>query len=90
MFLLRAHTTHQRKRRSCARSKVGCGAHGYAANFISSVFDRDYTPGMNLDGCLGVVKKCIHELRTRFLISQPKFIVKLVDADGVREIPLTE
>ena len=73
-----------------ALSKVNFGAHGYAANFILSIFDRDYTPGMDLDGCLGIVKKCILELRTRFLISQPHFRIKIVDAEGTREIQMSE
>ena len=43
---------------------------------------------MSVDQGLDVVKKCIHELRTRFLISQPKFLIKLVDKQGIREVPL--
>jgi 20S proteasome subunit beta 4 len=73
-----------------ALSKVNFGAHGYAGNFISSVFDRDYVAGSDLAGCMDVVKRCVHELRTRFLISQPKFIVKIVDKDGTRVIPFDE
>ena len=42
---------------------------------------------MTVDEGLDVVKKCVHELRTRFLISQPKFKVKVVDVNGTREIP---
>lgn len=71
-----------------AMSKVDFGSHGYAANFISSVFDRDYKPNMSVNQGLDVIKKCLHELRTRFLISQPKFLIKLVDKEGIREVPL--
>eukprot|EP01038_Epipyxis_sp_PR26KG_P006942 gene6942-9496_t len=71
-----------------ALCKVDFGAHGYAANFILSVFDRDWRKGMNLDEGLEVVKKCLHELKTRFLISQPIFIIKVVDKNGVRTINL--
>lgn len=69
-------------------SKVNFGAHGYAANFILSVFDRDWKKGMNLQEGLEVVRRCIHELRTRFLISQPVFILKVVDATGTRVVTL--
>ena len=31
-----------------------------------------------------VIDKCIAELHTRFLISQPNFLIKIVDKDGVR------
>lgn len=69
-------------------SKVNFGAHGYAANFILSVFDRDWKKGMNLQEGLEVVRRCIHELRTRFLISQPVFILKVVDSNGTRVVTL--
>lgn len=69
-------------------SKVNFGAHGYAANFILSVFDRDWKKNMNLEECLEVVRKCIHELRTRFLISQPVFIIKMVDESGTKTISI--
>ena len=69
-------------------SKVNFGAHGYAANFILSVFDRDWKKGMDLQQALEVVRRCIHELKTRFLISQPVFILKVVDQSGTRTITL--
>lgn len=69
-------------------SKVNFGAHGYAANFILSVFDRDWKKGMNLEEGLEVVRKCIHELKTRFLISQPVFVIKVVDQNGVKVVTL--
>lgn len=69
-------------------SKVNFGAHGYAANFILSVFDRDWKAEMTLQEGLEVVRRCIHELRTRFLISQPVFILKVVDHTGTRTVTL--
>lgn len=65
-------------------AKVNFGAHGYAANFVLSVFDRDWTKGMNVEQGLEVIRRCIHELRVRFLISQPVFVIKIVDKDGTR------
>jgi hypothetical protein len=35
-----------------------------------------------------LIQKCIHELQTRFVMSQRAFMVKIVTADGVREISL--
>lgn len=69
-----------------AMAKVNFAAHGYAANFVLSVFDREWKHGMNLDEGLSVIKKCVHELRTRFLIAQPNFVVKVVDKDGTRTL----
>jgi 20S proteasome subunit beta 4 len=68
--------------------KSNFAAHGYAANFILSVFDRDWRQGLDMAGALEVVRKCIHELKTRFLISQPVFILKVVDASGTRTITM--
>lgn len=39
---------------------------------------------MNLEEALGVIEKAVAELRVRFLISQPKFVIKIVDKDGIR------
>ena len=69
-------------------AKVNFGAQGYAANFVLSVFDREWTEGLDLEGGLEIIRKCIHELNTRFLISQPKFVVKVVDVTGTREVQL--
>lgn len=69
-------------------AKVNFGAHGYASNFIISVFDREYKYDMSVEEAMEVVKKCLHELKTRFLIHQPNFSIKIVDKDGIRSIEL--
>lgn len=71
-----------------AMSKVDFAAHGYAANFILSVFDRDWKKGMTVEQGVDVLKKCLHELKTRFLIAQPLFVIKIVDKDGTRILTL--
>lgn len=67
-------------------AKVNYGAHGYASNFVLSIFDRDWKPDLTVDQGLEIIKKCVHELHTRFLISQPKFFVKVVAADGIQNL----
>jgi 20S proteasome subunit beta 4 len=69
-------------------SKVKFGAHGYAGAFISSVFDREYKENMTEEEGVEVIKKCIHELKSRFLISQPNFMVKVVSKDGIKTVEL--
>ena len=71
-----------------AMAKVNFAAQGYAANFILSVFDRDWKENLTLEEGLEIVKKCLHELKTRFLISQPVFTIKVVDKDGCRVVAL--
>eukprot|EP01120_Amphizonella_sp_Union-15-10_P009485 TRINITY_DN359_c0_g1_i1.p1 TRINITY_DN359_c0_g1~~TRINITY_DN359_c0_g1_i1.p1 ORF type:complete len:195 (-),score=29.59 TRINITY_DN359_c0_g1_i1:133-717(-) len=63
-------------------------AHGYASNFVFSILDKYYKPGLNLDDALRVLRLCIEELKSRFLINAPFFSVKVVDKDGVREVSL--
>jgi 20S proteasome subunit beta 4 len=53
-----------------------------------AVFDREWKKGMPLEEGLEVIRKCLHELRTRFLISQPVFVIKVVDKDGTRKVNL--
>ena len=43
---------------------------------------------MSLEEALDVLRKCVHEVQTRFLANQPKFKVKVVDKDGVRVVDL--
>jgi len=71
-----------------SHAKVPFGAHGYAGNFIISIFDREWKHNMTLEQGLAIVRMCLHELKTRFMISQPNFVIKCVDKDGVRNITL--
>lgn len=66
--------------------KVKNGAQGYAQYFVSSIFDKDCTANMTEEDALKVVEKCIREIHTRFLMSQPNFMIKKVDKDGVKVI----
>ena len=53
-----------------------------------TVFDREWKAGLPLAAGLEIIRKCLHELRTRFLISQPVFVIKIVDKDGTRNVTL--
>jgi 20S proteasome subunit beta 4/signal peptidase len=46
--------------------------------------DKEYRDDLNEADAVKIVEQCIHELHTRFLISQKNFIIKVVDKDGVR------
>ncbi|CAG8558387.1 3449_t:CDS:2 [Paraglomus occultum] len=62
------------------------GAHGYAAHFLFSIFDRYHRPDLSFEEGKALMKRCINELQKRFLINLPNFTVKVVDKDGIREI----
>eukprot|EP00344_Euplotes_crassus_P004968 CAMPEP_0196994428 /NCGR_PEP_ID=MMETSP1380-20130617/731_1 /TAXON_ID=5936 /ORGANISM="Euplotes crassus, Strain CT5" /LENGTH=169 /DNA_ID=CAMNT_0042409799 /DNA_START=83 /DNA_END=592 /DNA_ORIENTATION=+ len=64
--------------------EVKKGAHGYANYFTSSVLDNHYKKDMTLDEGIECVKDCIKELQTRFLLSQPGFVIKIITKDGIK------
>lgn len=68
--------------------KLNFGVHGYCSNFILSIFDRDWKAGISLEEGIQIIKKCVHELNTRFLMNQTKFSFKVVDKDGPRIIEI--
>lgn len=71
-----------------AMSKVNFGAHGYCSNFCLSIFDREWKEGLTVEEGLEIVQKCINELAARFMIAQPNFVIKIVDAQGTRRVEL--
>jgi len=68
--------------------KLDFGAHGYASNFVHSIFDRYHKKDLPLEDGIQLINTCIKELQTRFLISQPDFVIKVVDKSGIRVIRL--
>ena len=68
--------------------KVPFAAHGYAAYLTLSTMDRYHRPDMSLDEGLDLLRKCIDELRTRFIVDVGNFKVRVIDGAGVREVTL--
>ena len=68
--------------------QVSKGAHGYAAYFVNSVLDNSFHGGMTLEEGVETMRKCILELKTRFIIKQTGFVAKLVTKDGIQVIAL--
>uniref|UniRef100_A0A6B2LJG2 Proteasome subunit beta n=1 Tax=Arcella intermedia TaxID=1963864 RepID=A0A6B2LJG2_9EUKA len=67
--------------------KMPFAVQGYASNLTLSIFDRYYKKGLSVQEGLELARLCVEQLKTRFLISQPDFVVKIVDKEGVRELP---
>ena len=59
-------------------------SHGYSSYFVSSIFGTMWKPDMTLKEATDLIKYCVAELKTRFLVSQDGWIVKVVDKDGIR------
>merc|ERR1719498_1434391 len=68
--------------------KVNKAAQGYGAYFALSIMDRYYKPDLTLEEGKDIIRKCIAEMQTRFLIHMSKFKVKVVTKDGIQEITL--
>lgn len=66
--------------------KLDFGAQGYAAHFTLSLLDRHFRRGLNLQQAVEIIQQCIDELRLRFIINSSRFIIKVVDANGIRQI----
>ena len=67
---------------------VPYAAHGYGAYFALSTMDRYHSPDMDLDQAMVLLRRCVNELETRFIVNLGTFKVRVADKDGVREIPL--
>lgn len=52
------------------------------------LLDRYYEKDLSVDAAKELLKKCLRELKVRFIVNFPKFTVKLIDKDGVRVIDL--
>ncbi|EGD82734.1 hypothetical protein PTSG_03383 [Salpingoeca rosetta] len=70
--------------------KVPYGAHGYGSFFTFATLDHHYREGMSLEEATDVLKKCFLEIKTRFLMNLDSFKVRVVDADGIREVEVAQ
>ena len=68
--------------------QVPFAAHGYAAYMPLSTLDRFHRPDMSLEEGMDLLRRVIDELRKRFIIDVGNFRVRVVDREGVREVPL--
>jgi 20S proteasome subunit beta 4 len=68
--------------------KLNFAAHGYASYFCMSTMDRYWKEGLTLEEAKELMRRCFAELRVRFLVNLPKFIVKVANKDGITEISI--
>jgi len=68
--------------------KVEFGCHGYAGHFLLGIFDKQYKTGMTLEEGFNLAETCITQLKTRFLLNQSKWIIKVIDKNGHRVLHL--
>ncbi|MES1907955.1 MAG: hypothetical protein MHM6MM_000979 [Cercozoa sp. M6MM] len=68
--------------------KVTRGAQGYIAYFVNGLLDRLWKEGMTQEEGLEVARKCVHEIKKRFLVDLVRFQVKIITADGIKSLEL--
>ncbi|XP_067928758.1 proteasome subunit beta type-2-like [Watersipora subatra] len=66
--------------------KLPFAVHGYGSYFTLSIFDRYYKPDMSVDEAYGLLNRCVQELDQRFLVNLPKFKVRVIDKEGVKDM----
>ncbi|SPO47270.1 probable multicatalytic endopeptidase complex chain PRE1 [Moesziomyces antarcticus] len=67
---------------------VPFAAHGYGAFFAMSTLDRYHRPDMSLEEGLDLLRRCINELKQRFIVDLGQFTVRVIDRDGARTVQL--
>lgn len=68
-------------------NKCPFAAHGYGSFFTLSILDRYYTENITQDEALGLLNKCLNEIATRFIVNLPAFKVRLINKDGIQDLP---
>ncbi|XP_068221017.1 proteasome subunit beta type-2-like [Palaemon carinicauda] len=63
-------------------------AFGYGGMFSLGIMDKDYRPNMTKDEGYALLKLCVNEIKRRFIVNLPKFRVRMVSKDGVKELPV--
>ncbi|XP_076364835.1 proteasome subunit beta type-2-like [Tachypleus tridentatus] len=68
-------------------AKVPYAAHGYGSFFTLSILDRYYRPDMTEEDAVALLEQCRLEIQKRFIVNLPSFKVRLVNKDGVHNLP---
>lgn len=66
--------------------KLNVAGHGYGALFANTTLDRYWKPDLTVEQAVDVMKKAIAEVGLRLVVAQPKYIIKVVDKDGIRTV----
>lgn len=70
------------------QAELPYGAHGYAAFYCTSLFDRHYRPDMGVEEGLELMRMAVRELEKRMPVDFKGVYVKVVDKEGVRDVEL--
>merc|ERR1712187_864964 len=68
--------------------KCNKAAHGYGAMFTLGLLDRYWKKDLMEPEAIEIIKMCIKELETRFIVSLGNYKCKVVDKNGIHEVKL--
>lgn len=71
-----------------AMIEVPFAVHGYASYFCTSLLDRHWREGMSESEVLDLLRMCLAELKTRFIVNFPQLSVRVVRSTGVTQVTL--
>ncbi|XP_023233056.1 proteasome subunit beta type-2-like [Centruroides sculpturatus] len=69
-----------------AMVKLPYGAHGYGSFFNLSILDRYYRSDMTEEEGMALLKKCVQEIKDRFIVSLSSFHVNKIDKNGIHHL----
>lgn len=66
--------------------EVPFSGHGYAQYFVTSLMDTHWQPNMESGDLQKIIAYGMAEVRRRLMVQFPKFVVKEITKDGVRDV----
>ncbi|KAL5015808.1 hypothetical protein ScPMuIL_005397 [Solemya velum] len=68
-------------------TKAPFAVHGYGSYFTLSILDRFYRDDLTKEEAVKLLERCIEEIKNRFIINLPSFKVRVIDKDGIQDLP---
>merc|ERR1719481_578873 len=67
--------------------KAPYAAHGYGGFFTTALLDRHFRKDLTREEAYELMKDCVREIQKRLVINLPNFEVRIVDKNGVSNMP---
>lgn len=67
--------------------KVPYAVHGHGGFVTLGILDSQYDPTMNVDAALQLLQNCVKELQKRFVVNNDRFVVRIVNKEGIQHLP---
>ncbi|KAJ8735229.1 hypothetical protein PYW07_006849 [Mythimna separata] len=68
--------------------RVPFGVHGFGGLLSLGILDKYHKPDLTELQAYQIIKQCVHEVHERLFISLPNFLVKVINKDGIKEMPV--